>query len=86
MIGTEIVQQARKQLAKLTSLTVDTVSAFTKKEDGWHVTLELIELKRIPGATDVLATYETRLDDEGNLINYHRTRRYLRNQIMEQEA
>jgi hypothetical protein len=86
MTGIEIVQQAREQLAQLTGLKVDTVSAFAQKDDGWHVTLELLELKRIPDATDVLATYETLLDDEGSLRTYHRTRRYLRDQLMEEEV
>jgi len=82
----EIVQQAKTQLAQVTGLQVDTVSALSRKEDGWHITLEMVELKRIPDGNDVLATYETLLDDEGNLLSYHRTRRYLRGQIMEEEV
>lgn len=85
MIGLQIAQCAKDQLAQLTGLKPDTVSAFIKDERGWHVTVEMIELKRIPESTDVLATYETLLDDEGNLLSYQRTRRYLREQIMEKE-
>ena len=48
--------------------------------------MDLIELKRIPESTDVLASYEALLDDEGNLLRYQRTRRYLRQEIMEQGA
>jgi hypothetical protein len=33
----------------------------------------------------MLASYETLMDDEGNLLNYRRTRRYLRDQVMEKE-
>jgi hypothetical protein len=84
--GPEIAQQAKEQLVQLTGLTPYTVSALNKDAEGWHVTVELIELKRIPEATDVLASYETLLDDEGNLLRYQRTRRYLRQEIMEQEA
>lgn len=86
MTGPEIAQRAKEQLAKLTGLTPDTVSSLSRDEKGWHVAVELIELKRIPEATDVLATYETLLDDEGNLISYQRTKRYLRQEIMDQEA
>jgi hypothetical protein len=85
MTGLQIAQRAKEQLAQLTKLTPDTVSAFTRDEQGWHVTVELIELKRIPEATDMLASYETLMDDEGNLLNYRRTRRYLRDQVMEKE-
>ncbi|MCJ7620594.1 MAG: gas vesicle protein [Anaerolineae bacterium] len=86
MTGIEIAQRAKEQLAQLTGLTVDTVSGFDKRDEGWRVTVELVELKRIPDATDVLATYETVLDDEGNVLNYQRIRRYLRGQIMEEES
>ncbi len=84
--GPEIAQRAKEQLAQLTGLTPDTVSSLRRDEEGWHIAVELIELKRIPEATDVLASYETLLDDEGNLISYERTRRYLRQELMEQEA
>jgi hypothetical protein len=86
MTGPEIAQQAKEQLVQLTGLKPYTVSALSKDDEGWHVTVELIELKRIPEATDVLATYETLLDDEGNLLRYQRTRRYYRAEVMEQEA
>jgi hypothetical protein len=86
MTGPEIAQQAKEQLAQLTGLKPYTVSSLSKGEEGWRVTVELIELKRIPEATDVLASYETLLDDEGNLLSYQRTKRYYRAEIMELEA
>jgi hypothetical protein len=84
--GPKIAQRAREQLAQLTGLKPDTVSAFNKDDQGWHVTVEFVELKRIPEATDVLASYQALLDDEGNLLSYQRTRRYYRGEVMEQEA
>ncbi|MBM4465423.1 MAG: gas vesicle protein [Chloroflexi bacterium] len=86
MTGPEIAQRAKEQLARLTGLKPDTVSALAKDEEGWHVTVDLIELKRIPEATDVLASYKVLLDHEGNLVSYQRTKRYLRQELMEQEA
>jgi len=86
MTGPEIAQRAKEQLAQLTGLKPESVSALIKDEEGWHVTVDLIELKRIPEATDVLASYETLLDDQGNLLRYQRTRRYLRQEVMEQGA
>jgi len=79
----EIAQRAKEQLAQLTGLEVDTVSSLAKEEDGWHVAVDMIELKRIPEATDVLATYEAVLDDEGSLVGYQRTRRYHRGDVTE---
>jgi len=83
MTGAEIAVVAKETLAELTGLTPETVSGMSKDEEGWHVFVDLIELKRIPEATDVLATYETVLDDEGNLTRYERIRRYSRDQLME---
>ena len=85
MTGLQIAKRAKEQLVQLTELEPDTVSAFIEDERGWHVTVEMIELKRIPESTDMLATYETLLDDTGNLLSYQRTRRYLRQQAMEKE-
>jgi hypothetical protein len=47
---------------------------------GWTVTLELLELARIPDTTSLLGTYEATLDADGNLLGAKRTRRYPRNQ------
>ena len=83
--GMQIVKLAKEQLTELTHMKPDTVSAFHKEEDGWHVILEMLEMKRIPESTDMLASYNTLLDEEGNLVKYHRVRRYLRAQLLESE-
>jgi hypothetical protein len=82
--GAEIVQQAKEQLAQLTGLKPGTVSALSKDEEGWHVTVDVIEMKYVPDTRDLLAAYETLLDDEGNLLSYQRTRRYRRDQVTEE--
>ena len=40
----------------------------------------MLELERIPNTTDVLATYDVQLDDEGTLLGYKRKRRFIRGQ------
>ena len=40
--------------------------------------LEVVEVRRIPNTTDVLALYEIDADDKGNLQGYRRIRRYAR--------
>ena len=84
--GPEIAQMAKEQLAKLTGLTPETVSALSKDEEGWHVTVDMIEMKYVPDTGDVLASYEALLDGRGNLLCYERTRRYRRDQVTEEEA
>ena len=83
--GIEIARRAKELLAELTGLKPDTVSGLKKEADGWHVTLEMIEMKRIPDTGDMLGTYNALLDGEGNLTDYRRTRRYLRGETMTEE-
>ncbi len=83
MTGFQVAQRIEKELANLTGLKPDTVSAVAPNDGGWKVVVEIIELKRIPASTDVLASYEVVTDDKGNLLSYKRTRRYLRSQVME---
>lgn len=84
MIGTQIAQLAKQQLTELTGLRPDTVSSMCKQEDGWHVNVDMIQLSRIPNASDVLATYETLLDEQGNLLSYQRTHRYQRSEVADE--
>lgn len=50
------------------------------EDNGWRVGVEVIEDRRIPSSTDVLALYEARLDAQGDLLAYARKRRYSRGQ------
>jgi hypothetical protein len=47
------------------------------------VTLEVIEMKRIPESTDVLSSYEVTIDDDGNVVSAAQRRRYRRSQVEE---
>lgn len=84
MRAAKIAERAKEELAHLTGLDVDTISALEKNEEVWHVTVSLVELKRIPEASDLLGSYEILLDDEGELVSYRRTRRYCRGEVMEE--
>ena len=74
------VERARKHLEALLERPVESVSALERKHDGWLVSLEVVEVRRIPESTDVLASYEVDLDDDLNLRGYQRVRRYHRAQ------
>lgn len=79
----ELVGRAREQMEELFGKPVESVSAFGRTENdggGWTVTLELLELSRIPDTTSLLGTYEASLDADGNLLDARRVRRYPRNQ------
>lgn len=79
----EIAMQARRQLERLLGTEAERVSGLERRNGGWAVTLEVVEVARIPESTDVLATYELMLDDDRNLVSVNRGRRYRRSQIDE---
>ncbi len=76
----EAALEAAKQLKALTGLKFDNISNVEKKGDGWRIVATMVELKRVPSSTDVLAAYEVDLDAAGNLDSYRRVNRYLRSQ------
>jgi len=79
----QLLGRAREQMEELFGKPVEAVSGFEQSNgdgEGWTVTLELLELERIPDTTSLLGTYEATLDADGNLLGAHRVRRYPRNQ------
>ncbi|HXE51959.1 MAG TPA: gas vesicle protein [Tepidisphaeraceae bacterium] len=83
MPGSQAIVRAREYLEALTGKSPEAISGLTPGKQGWKVTLDVVELERIPQTTDVLASYELELDDDGELVNYHRVGRYYRNQVDE---
>jgi Gas vesicle synthesis protein GvpO len=81
----DAARRAVEQLGELTGRPVEGVLALRRSEDGWAVTVELLELHRIPETTDVLASYDVALDAGGELCEYRRTRRYVRGRAEEDE-
>ena len=65
-------------------MAFDSVSGFAKADVGWHLSVTVVELHRIPAVTDVLALYEVDLDEGGDIVGYHRARRYLRDETGEE--
>jgi hypothetical protein len=76
----ELAKTARKQVAELTGRSPESVLGLRRDDDGWKVTVEVVELSRIPNSTDLLGCYVVTLDDEGELVGYERVRRYQRGQ------
>lgn len=71
-------QLARRQITELIDTDPEGVSGVRPSDDGWVVTVEVVEDRRIPSSTDLLATYEVELDPDGELMSYRRLRRYAR--------
>jgi hypothetical protein len=74
----KVAGMAAQQLATLTGREPEAVIGIRRTEDGWEVELEVVESRRIPDSTDILATYRVETDEQGDLMGYHRVRRYVR--------
>jgi gas vesicle protein GvpO len=75
---------ARETVQDLTGYPPEAVSGLQWDGDSWLVTVDVLELERIPSTTDLIATYVVQLDDSGGLLGYKRTRRFVRGQAEEE--
>ena len=66
--------KTREEIIKVTGLELSATLGAVRKDSSWSVTVEMIEKHSIPDQMDILAVYETILDDEGNLIEFKRKR------------
>jgi len=74
-------ETALAEVSELVGCPAEGVTAVRKDDDGWIVTIELLEVARIPETTDVLASYEVHVDGDGDVMEYRRLNRYLRAQV-----
>jgi hypothetical protein len=78
MSALEVAQRAREQIQELLGRPVEGVLGVDREQGSWNVTIEVLELERIPNTTDVLGEYEVMLDRRGELASYKRIHRYHR--------
>jgi Gas vesicle synthesis protein GvpO len=78
MTAGEAAKAALREIAALTAKQPEGVTEVQRTEDGWTIGIELVEDQRIPSSADILATYETAIDADGELLSYRRVRRYAR--------
>jgi hypothetical protein len=72
---------ARAALREILELTVkqpEGIVGVQRTQDGWSVCFEVVEDRRIPSSSDILATYEATIDADGELMSFRRIRRYSR--------
>lgn len=79
--ASDAARSVREDFPELLGRPLESVLAVERNGDeGWHVTVQVIELERIPRSTDVLGAYEVALDAQGELVGYRRVRRFHRGQ------
>lgn len=77
----DAVRRVREDLPELLGRKVESVLGVERNDDElWQVSVQVVELARIPNSTDVLGCYQVTLDENGELAGYQRQRRYTRGQ------
>jgi hypothetical protein len=74
----ELSQAALTTVQELTGYDPEAVTGLEWDGDTWEVTVDVLELSRIPNTTDVLASYVVQLDEKGTLRGFKRARRFQR--------
>jgi hypothetical protein len=80
----ELGQAALTTVQELTGYQPEAVTSLTWDGDFWLVTVDALELARIPNTTDVMGSYVVQLDEGGTLHGYRRTRRFVRGHAEEE--
>jgi Gas vesicle synthesis protein GvpO len=75
-----LLDVAREEVADVTGRRVETVSGLRRDGDdgAWEVTVEVLEMERVPSTMDLLATYAVTLSEDGDVLGFERRRRYHR--------
>jgi len=74
-------ETALDEVSALVGSPAEGVTGVRKIDDGWMVTIEVLEMARVPETTDVLGAYEVHVNEEGHVMEYTRMGRYLRAQV-----
>jgi hypothetical protein len=82
--ASELSQAALATVAELTGYVPEAVTGLEWDGEFWNVTVDALELPRIPNTTDLLGSYEIKLDESGTLRGYRRARRFVRGHASEE--
>ncbi|MBI2855333.1 MAG: gas vesicle protein [Chloroflexi bacterium] len=82
---TELLERAKKQLADVTGLRPEGIVRAFKDNGGWRVGVEMLEMSRIPPATDMLGDYEVLLAEDGSMVRFERRKTRLRGEPVDEE-
>ena len=76
----ELGEAALTTIEELTGYDPEAVTALQWDADSeqWTITVDVLELSRVPNTTDVMAAYDVQLDEQGTLRGLKRARRFVR--------
>jgi hypothetical protein len=76
--ATQLAQVAKAQVFSMTGLSNGQVTGFDRTGDRWVVTVEVVELERVPSTMDVMGIFDVTLSDDGELMGLRRKGRHRR--------
>jgi hypothetical protein len=79
-----LVSKLLREFPPLINLQASGVVGVSRSEDGWVVSIEMIEKKSIPDSMDVLGCYEVKLDDGGKIRDFSRVKLRRRGDTVEE--
>ena len=79
----ELSEAAMTTVLELTGYQPEAVTGLEWDGEFWDVTVDVLELARVPNTTDVIGSYIVQLDERGTLRGMKRARRYVRGQAEE---
>jgi hypothetical protein len=81
MTAREAAEIAREYITDMSGHEpVAMTSVESTDDENWVVEFEIVEDRRIPSSSDILALYEVEVDPDGELVAFRRIRRYARGQ------
>ena len=78
LTAAEAARHGLHQITELTGKEPEGANGVEPLDDGWLVTVDVLDDRRIPSSADLLSTYEVEIGLDGELLSYHRVRRYAR--------
>lgn len=78
-------RRAAEHIVGLTGRDLESVVSIERDDDegGWQIGVEVVETRRIPDSADILALFEVRVDEDGELAGFRRVGRYSRGRLYE---
>ncbi|MFG2819597.1 gas vesicle protein GvpO [Kitasatospora sp. NPDC048365] len=83
--ASQAAAMAARHVQALTGRGSESITSLERTNDGWRIAVEVLESRRIPDSTDILAVYDVVLDDDGELVSYRRAGRYYRGRAEREE-
>jgi Gas vesicle synthesis protein GvpO len=75
-----MIARAKQHVEAVLGSEPESVSGVELSNGNWRVNVEVVQLRRIPESTDILASYAVMLDGDGDLLSVQELRRYRRSQ------